>query len=128
MLKAIAILAAISIFVVPAGAQQHGPTSKPPIPGAREVTSPNQQKATTNNQPAADKERGTPASPLIVEMQNPPNTDAITAELKKNSEDQAAENRRFLIFNSLLVFVGILQAIALCFTVFVTNKAANTKS
>jgi hypothetical protein len=121
MLKAIAILAAILIFVaIPASS-----ASKPPIPGAGKIASPNQQKPGAHDQPAADNERGTPAVPLVVEMQSPSNTDAIPDELKKNRENQATENWRSLIFNSLLVGVGVLQAIALCFTVFVTNKAAN---
>jgi hypothetical protein len=121
MLKETVVLAVILILVaIPASS-----ASKPPIPGTGKVVSPNKQKPATHDQPAADNERGTPAVPLIIEMHNPPNTDAIAAELKKNREDQASENRRSMIFNSLLVGVGVLQAFALCFTVLVTNKAAN---
>jgi hypothetical protein len=128
MLKAIGILVAICLLTIQVSAQQRRALSKPPIPGAGEIASPDQQKPAAHDQPAADHERGTPAAPLIVEMQNPPNTDAITGELKKNRENQAAENGRSLIFDGLLVFVGILQAAALFFTVFVTNKAANAAS
>jgi hypothetical protein len=124
MLKVIGILL-IAILTTQVSAQQRRALSKPPISGAGEIASPNQQRPAAHDQPAADHERGTPATPLIVEMQNPINTDAITNELKANRENQTADNRRSLIFDSLLVIVGILQAVALGFTVFVTNKAAN---
>jgi hypothetical protein len=82
-------------------------------------------KPGTAPQAAAEDKRGTKDAPLVVEMTNPPSGSEIAAEIKKNREDQTAENGRAFIFNSLLVAIGILQFVALGFTVFVTNKAAN---
>jgi hypothetical protein len=99
--------------------------SQQPSPSDRKTTSKNQQIPAAQQQPAADDKRGTKDAPLIIEMTNPPSGDAITTEIKKNRANQAAEDGRSLIFNALLVAVGFLQAGALIFTIFVTNKAAN---
>jgi len=102
-----------------------GSHSQSPAPSAGEVASPDQQKGAAGQQPSADHERGTQKAPLVIELSNPPNGDTIAAELKKNREDQAAENRRLHVFTKLLILVGVLQFAALFFTVWVTNKLAN---
>jgi len=98
------------------GDQGSGGVPAVPVPKVETVPlNPAQNRPTEN-------ERGTKEAPLIVEMTNPPNGDAIAAEMQKNREDQAAENRRFNIF---LIAVGILQAVALIYTSWTARKAAN---
>lgn len=99
--------------------------SQQPSPSIRETGQPNQSKTQAAQQPTTDHDRGTRNSPLVIEMTNPPNGDAIAAEIKKNSEDQSAQDWRSIVFNSLLVAVGVLQSAALVYTALVTNKAAN---
>jgi hypothetical protein len=118
MLKAIVLGLLIAFSATGAQSQQ-------PSPSSRKTTSKNQQIPAAQQQPTADDNRGTKDAPLIIEMTNPPSGDAIAAEIKKNRDNQAADDRRSLIFNFLLVAVGVLQAGALIFTIFVTNKAAN---
>ena len=95
------------------------------MPSSGKITSPNQEKPHTTPQPPYNDKRGTKDTPLIVEMANPPNGDAIAAEIKKNRDDQSTENRRSFIFNTLLMVIGLLQGGALIFTALVSNKAAN---
>jgi hypothetical protein len=121
MLKAALCAALLTLGVAICGED----LSQQPSPSSRETGPPNPQMRSIQQQQAADHERGTRAAPLIVEMINPPNSDAIASEIKKNRDDQAAENWRGFIFNSLLATVGILQAIALGYTALVSNKAAN---
>src|ERR1700730_11898652 len=125
MLKAIGILVAICLLTIQVSAQQRRALSKPPIPGAGEIASPDQQKPAAHDQPPTDHERGTPAAPLIIEMNNPPNTNAIANELKKNRDNEATQEGRSFIFSLLLVLVGMGQGGVLLYTALVTNKAAN---
>jgi hypothetical protein len=81
---------------------------QPPSPSGGETAGKNQQKTTATQQPSSDNKRGTKEAPVIVEMANPPNGDAIAAEIKKNRDDQTAESGRSFIFNSLLVAIGFL--------------------
>src|SRR5580704_16660002 len=68
MLKAIGILlVAICLLTIQVSAQQRRALSKPPIPGAGEIASPNQQKPAAHDQPAADS--GTPAAPLVEHLE-----------------------------------------------------------
>jgi hypothetical protein len=120
----IATLAATIIVLSSAAHAQHK-SLQPPVPGTRVVDSQDQQIPTTRNQPAADNQRSTPTTPLIIKITNPPNGDSIATEIKKNRDEQAAEDRHLATFNKLLVAVSIFQAIALGYTALVTNKAAN---
>jgi hypothetical protein len=63
--------------VPPLFAPLHPPTS------GGEITTPNQEKSDSTPQPPDNDKRGTKDAPLIVEMANPPNGDAIAAEIKK---------------------------------------------
>ena len=117
---------ALILSMSPAFAQKVITPSQPPVPSAGEARSQNQQIPATQNQPSPEHERGTLESPIIVEMVNPPNGDTIAAEIKKNRDDQTAENWRAFIFNCLLVAVGVLQGGALIYTASVTFKAARS--
>lgn len=118
MLKAILLGISLAAFAGNAHSQQ-------PSPSAREIVSPNQDRSGASQKAAAEDKRGTKNAPLVIEMTNPPSGDEIAAEIKKNRTDQSAEDGRSHVFNSLLVAIGFLQAIALLVTVFVTNKAAS---
>jgi len=121
MLK-IAMTAAAFLFAMPVVAQT---SLNPPIPSTAKASDKEQQKPAAYNQTTHDHELGTESVPVIVKMLNPPNTDAIAAEIKKNREYQTTDDGNFVLFSSLLVVVGILQGVALAYTALVTNKAAN---
>jgi hypothetical protein len=61
----------------------------------------------------------------MILMTNPPNSDAIANEIRKNRDEQSEENRHAFVFNFFLVAVGLLQGAALIYTALVSNKAAN---
>ena len=119
------LLVLLLVGATTADARHRHSTLHPPIPSALKTSNKQQQITATQNQPATEDKRGTPSTPLIIEMTNPPNGNAIATEIKKNREDQSTQEWHSIVFNCLLVAVGLLQGAALIYTALVTNKAAN---
>jgi hypothetical protein len=114
MLKRAAVSALVAVAL--SGASQ---------PATKDAEKAAEDKRTVQSQSAKDDKRGTEEAPLVVEVTNPPNGDAIAEEIKNYAGAQAQEGRETFVLNCLLVGVGMLQGAALIYTALVSNKAAN---
>lgn len=102
-----------------------GSQLQPPSPRTAEAGGKQQQISATKKEQPNDYAGGTRESPLVVEVLNPPNADAVAAELKKNREHETSREIWDWVFSGLLVAVGVGQGIVLFYTAKVSNKAAN---